>query len=70
MITNDVQYITQIIRFDRYISSKINNVSKVFGRVKHVIYKTRMKATLIAYLSLCRPIFEHADIRELNMTKT
>jgi len=49
------------LKFDRHITSKVNNASKILGCIKHAIYNAPMKAKLIAYLSLCRPILEYAD---------
>jgi len=49
------------LKFDRHITSKVNNASKILGCIKHKNYNASMKAKLIAYLGLCRPILEYAD---------
>ena len=49
------------LRFDKHISEKIKDASKVLGCIKFTLYKAPEQGKLLAYTSLCRPILEYGD---------
>ena len=49
------------LRFDKHISEKIKDASKVLGCIKFTLHKVLKKGKLLAYNSLCQPILEYGD---------
>ena len=49
------------LRFDKHISEKIKDASKVLGCIKFTLHEAPEKGKLLAYTSLCRPILEYGD---------
>ena len=49
------------LRFDKHISEKLKDASKVLGCIKLTLHEASEKGKLLAYTSLCRPILQYGD---------
>ena len=49
------------LKFSKHITTKVNTANKVLGCMKFALHDASVKARLLAYTSLCRPVLEYAD---------
>ena len=49
------------LRFNKHISEKINDASKVLGCIKFTLHEALEKGKLLTYTSLCSPILKYRD---------
>ena len=49
------------LRFNKPISEKFKDSSKVLGCIKFTLYEALEKGKLLAHTSLCRPILKYGD---------
>ena len=49
------------LKFDKHITKKINDTTKVLGCIKYTLYEAPERGKLLAYTSLCRPVLEYGD---------
>jgi hypothetical protein len=49
------------LKFNKHITKKINDATRVLGCIKYTLYEAPEKGKLLAYTSLCRPLLEYGD---------
>ena len=50
------------LKFDVHITSKIKKATQILGLLKRALWNAPLKAKLMAYKAMCRPIIEYAAV--------